>query len=189
MSVAPLQRAGAALIASAALHAAVLAVAPALFAAPAVPAAAPHQAPLEVRLLAELPANANAKPKTPRAGSELAAGPRLGAVEGPKYFRASELDSKPFPLAAVEPVPPPGEGNRYGKVIARVLISESGRADAVRIESSGPAKGFDEAVKKAFGSARYQPGTKNGINVKSQMLIEVTFHGGEESRPRSPRPR
>ena len=108
---------------------------------------------------------------------------------GPKYFRASELDTKPFPLNAIEPVSPPGAADKTVKVIARILINESGRADTVRIESRGRGKPFDEAVKKAFGSARYQAGTKNGINVKSQMLIEVTFHGQEEGRRASPRSR
>jgi TonB family protein len=69
-----------------------------------------------------------------------------------------------------------------------VLINESGRVDAVHIVASEPMRAFDEAVKTAFGSARYRPGMKAGRSVKSQMLVEVTFHGGASAGPVSARP-
>lgn len=184
--VGPVGRASAALALSAALHTLVLAGAPAMF-GPHEQAVTPP-APIALRLVAELPASAKARQAPRRAGSELATGPRLGAVEGPRYLRASELDSKPVPLASIEPAAPAGAQNTTGRVIARVLINESGGVDAVRIESGEPAAVFDHAVKSAFGAARYRPGMKGGRSVKSQMLVEVTFHGAERSGQGSARP-
>jgi TonB family protein len=187
---APLGRVSAALALSAALHTFVLAAAPAIFRGGA-PGQDARPAPIQVRLVAELPAAAvspNARPSARKAGSELATGPQLGVVDGPRYFRASELDSKPFPLTAIEPAPPAGATGKTGRVIARILINEAGGADAVRIESSAAGAVFDDAVKSAFGSARYSPGTKGGRNVKSQMLVEVVFHAENQAAQDSARP-
>lgn len=99
------------------------------------------------------------------------------AADGPRYWRASELDVGAAPLARVDPVPPAKAGDKPGRVIARVLINESGSADRVLIEKSDPPGLFDQAVIAAFKGARYRPGSKHGIRVKSQMRVEVTFHG------------
>jgi TonB family protein len=98
------------------------------------------------------------------------------AADGPRYWRASELDAGAAPLAQIDPVPPAKAGDKPGRVIARVLINESGGADRVLIEESNPPGLFDQAVIAAFKSARYRPGSKHGIRVKSQMRVEVTFH-------------
>jgi TonB family protein len=97
-------------------------------------------------------------------------------AEGPRYWRAAELDVRAAPLAEVDPVAPARAGDRPGRVVARVLIDEAGKADRVLIEKSEPAGLFDDAVIAAFRKARYRPGSKNGIRVKSQMRVEVTFH-------------
>jgi TonB family protein len=173
---ASLGRVSAAIAASAALHTAVLAGVPGLF-SPG-PAAEGRAAPFQVRLVTEKSAAA-----APKQGIQVAAGPKVGVLEGPYYFRGSELDVKPFPLEAIEPAPPM---KAAGRVVARILINESGGADAVRIESSDPKRVFDKTVKAAFGSARYSPGIKDGRSVKSQMLVEVTFHGDEPKRGSAP---
>jgi TonB family protein len=131
-----------------------------------------------VRLVTENAAAAvpTRAPKASKQGIQVAAGPKVGLLEGPHYFRGSELDVKPFPLESIEPAPPM---KAAGRVVARILINESGGADAVRIESSDLKSVFDDTVKAAFGAARYSPGIKDGRSVKSQMLVEVTFHGDE----------
>jgi TonB family protein len=174
----PAGRVSAAIAVSVALHTAVLAAVPGLF-SPGSPGGEARSAPFEVRI-AGGPAAPPAIPK-PR----LAAGPKAQAVQGPYYFRGSELDAKPAPLTPIEPA---ATARTAGRVIARVLINESGRVDAVHIVASEPMKAFDEAVKTAFGSARYRPGMKAGRSVKSQMLVEVTFHGGASAGPVSARP-
>jgi hypothetical protein len=158
---------------SAALHTVVLAGVPGLF-SPG-PAAEARAVPLQVRLVTEKPAAAVPQ-RPPKHGIQVAAGPKLGVLEGPYYFRGSELDVKPFPLESIEPRPPM---KAAGRVVARILINESGGADSVRIESSDLKSVFDDTVKAAFGSARYSAGIKDGRSVKSQMLVEVTFHGEE----------
>jgi TonB family protein len=173
---APLGRVSAAIAVSAALHTAVLAGAPGLF-GPG-PAAEGRAAAFQVRLVTENAAAAvpTRAPKASKQGIQVAAGPKVGLLEGPHYFRGSELDVKPFPLESIEPAPPM---KAAGRVVARILINESGGADAVRIESSDLKSVFDDTVKAAFGAARYSPGIKDGRSVKSQMLVEVTFHGDE----------
>lgn len=185
----PMKRISAALALSVALHTLVLAAAPAMFGAGA-PADA-RQAAIEVRLLAEAPAapvSSKARRTARKAGSDPASEPGRGVVDGPRYLRASELDSKPAPLTSIEPAAPAGTARKAGRVVARVLINESGAADAVRIESSEPKAVFDDAVKSAFGGARYRPGMKEGRNVKSQMRVEVTFHPEPANPAGSPRP-
>jgi protein TonB len=102
--------------------------------------------------------------------------PAAAQADGPRYWRGAELDVRAAPLAEVTPMPPAKAGDRPGRVVALVLIDESGRADRVVIEKSEPAGLFDGAVVDAFKKARYRPGSKNGIRVKSQMRVEVTFH-------------
>lgn len=177
----PLRRIGVAVAASAALHVIVLARTPAIFAAS--PSGEPAPAGLEVRLAAAPPAPSNdVVGRSPvRAGSEVAAGPQRGAVRGQSYLRASELDTRPAPLASITPATPAAAAKTPGQVIARVLINEHGRVDAVQIVSSVPHAVFDEAVKSAFGKARYRPGARDGRPVKSQMLVEVIFHPEEQA--------
>lgn len=171
----PLRRIGVAVAASAALHVIVLAK-PAIFAAS--PSGEPAPAGLEVRLAAAplAPSNDVVERRPVRAGNEVAAGPQRGAVRGQSYLRASELDTRPAPLASITPTTPAAAAKTPGQVIARVLINEHGRVDAVQIVSSVPHAVFDEAVKSAFGKARYRPGARDGRPVKSQMLVEVIFH-------------
>ena len=180
----PAGRVSIALAASAVLHALLFGSAPAPSSgAGAAPAAAP--APLEVRL-ASADAPAATTPVRHNAGSDPAAGRQPRPAEEPRYWRASELDLKPIPLTPIEPAAPPGAAAKAGRVLARVLINESGRADAVRVELAEPQVVFDEAVKTAFGAARYRPGIKGGRSVKSQMLVEITFHGEQGSTDSAP---
>ena len=181
----PAGRVSAALALSAALHALLFADTPALSGAGA--SSADRSAPLEVRLASTEAPPAPAKPvrKSPSAGSEPAAR-QPGQAEQPRYWRASELDAKPIPLTPIEPAAPAGAAAKAGRVLARVLINESGRADAVRVELAEPQAVFDEAVKRAFGAARYRPGMKGGRSVKSQMLVEITFHGEQGSTDSTP---
>jgi len=179
----PAGRVSAALALSAALHALLFADTPALSGSGASPAAGPK--PLEVRLAASGARPEAGKPVLP--SPKAAAARQSGQAEEPRYWRASELDAKPFPLTPIEPTAPAGAAAKAGRVLARVLINESGRADAVRVELAEPQAVFDEAVKTAFGAARYRPGMKGGRNVKSQMLVEITFHGEQSADSASAR--
>jgi TonB family protein len=121
----------------------------------------------------------------------VAAAPRkTGLIPAPHYYKGSELTVRPAPLGPIEPKPAADAAAAAGKVVARILINESGAVDRVIIESAEPAGVFDESVVSAFGAARYRPGVLSGQPVKSQMLVEVTFHEPIEleSKSASPRP-
>lgn len=115
-----------------------------------------------------------------RRASELAEPDARALFEGPQYFSAAELDQRPEPLSAINLDPPAGVPARDGHVVARILISERGRADKVQILASDPAGEFDRIVIDAFAAAEYRPGRKNGRPAKSQMTVEVKFE------PRNP---
>jgi len=162
------------------LHVRLNAVAPSSLALPQAAESLPRVAAAHAaRPRRAVPSSARAE----LAGSELASPHTNAVAAGPQYLRASELDSKPVPLGNVEPVAPASAATTAGRVVARLLINESGTADAVRIESSEPRAVFDDAVVSAFGSARYRPGMKGGRPVKSQLLIEVLFHEPSAAAP------
>lgn len=178
----PGARLGAAIVVSAALH---LGVIPSLAFGPGSPG--PSAEPLRVRLALEI---APARPAAER-DSEAAAAPGTGrtAASGAKedfpvpaedrYFTASELDHRPVPLMPVEPRFPRDAAGRIGRVVLNLFIDQDGRVDKVVLVSGD--RPFDESAVWAFGQARFSPGVRNGVPVKSQMLIEVTYRpeGGE----------
>lgn len=110
-----------------------------------------------------------------RRASEPADAGARALFEGPKYFTAAELDQRPVPVSAIDLDPPAGVPARNGNVVARILISEHGRADKVQILASDPQGEFDRIVIDAFAAAQYRPGVKNGRPVKSQMTVEIKF--------------
>jgi TonB family protein len=118
--------------------------------------------------------------------------PDSGIIPLPRYYKGSELSVRPAPLGPIEPKPAAQStaASAAGKVLARILINESGAVDRVIIESAQPAGVFDESVVSAFGAARYRPGVLSGRAVKSQMLVEVTFREPAElgTRTAAPRP-
>lgn len=110
-----------------------------------------------------------------RKASELAAAGALPLFAGPRYFTAAELDRRPAPVSEIELEYPLMGRPRDGHVVAHILINERGRADKVRILASGPADAFERLVIEAFAAALYRPGMRNGLPVKSQMTVEVKF--------------
>ena len=91
------------------------------------------------------------------------------------FFEAAGLDPRPYPLHAVELVPPKEkDGIEYfGKLQLDVYIDADGVVDHVDAhESLVPQKFRDEAV-RAFSQARWEPGRKWGIRVKSVKRVEV----------------
>ena len=150
--------AGPALRQPAALHARIIALAePAPAAGPALKTATPERA------------------TNGRRGSELAAAQALPLLPGPQYFSAAELDQRPLALSNITLDYPAGVRPREAVVVARILINEEGRADAVQILSSVDEAGFDRLVTQAFSGATYRPGRRNDRPVKSQITVEVKF--------------
>jgi outer membrane biosynthesis protein TonB len=59
--------------------------------------------------------------------------------------------------------------------VLHLYINEQGSVDEVAIVESDPPGVFEAAVAEAFGPARFRPGRKGGVTVKSRMAIEVLF--------------
>jgi len=93
----------------------------------------------------------------------------------PRYFLGSELDRRPVALAPIEPEYPATAGPEGAYLVLRLLIGESGAVDRVRVLVSDPERVFDESAIAAFGRARFSPGVRHGMPVKSQMYIELKY--------------
>jgi hypothetical protein len=116
---------------------------------------------------------------------------RAGILPPAKYYTALELDRRPQPLAAIEPAYPTLALSPVGRVTLALYINESGEVDRVVVESADQSGDFAGSAERAFGGARFLPGVRGGVPVKSLMRIEVRFGeplehttGGQESVPR-----
>jgi hypothetical protein len=97
------------------------------------------------------------------------------AYESTRYFRASELDMKPYPMRRIDiDFPPSTDGIEYfGKLRLDVYIDSQGGVDRVEVvDSKIPARLRDIAV-KAFLQARWEPARKWGFRVKSVKVVEI----------------
>ena len=93
----------------------------------------------------------------------------------PAYLPGSSLDLGPQPIGEIEPEYPDAANLQEGRVVVRVLISETGSVDNVAVVRSAPAGLFEQAALEAFGKAQFSPGRAGGTPVKSQITVEVHF--------------
>ncbi len=188
-------RIAAALGASLALHAAIVAGLDPLFGPPGGGVRLAPAAPLRATLRnPEEPAPAEgaaASPAPPAPGNTEAAGAAPPPVlPSPRYFRTRELDAPPGIMVHVQPEYPEAAARRMlaGKVKIRLLIAESGVVEWVEVLSADPPGYFESSVQRAFGAARFSPGMKDGRAVKVQLLLEVAFDGGPSPTYNGPTP-
>jgi TonB family protein len=104
-----------------------------------------------------------------------AAAQSFGVHEGPRYFLPSQLDVRPRLLTRVEPMYPQGAPPEGGYVVLRLLIGEDGDVERAIVVVSDPVDQFGEAAAAAFRTVQFSSGKLNGIAVKSQLMIEMTF--------------
>lgn len=88
---------------------------------------------------------------------------------------SSGLDRGPQPLDDIEPQVPATAGDRGGLVTLRLVISDRGLVESVEVIRSSPPGLFDAAAIAAFGQARFSPGLKAGMPVRSEVTYEVSF--------------
>jgi len=91
------------------------------------------------------------------------------------YFDSKDLETRPYPLNGISFAPPKSRNGIefYGKLHLDVYIDAAGKVDRVELlDSTVPLDLRDEAV-KSFTLARWQPGRKWGMAVKSVKRIEV----------------
>jgi hypothetical protein len=109
------------------------------------------------------------------------------AYESTRYFHASELDRRPYPLRRIDLDFPavPGGIEYYGKLRMNVYIDSQGGVDRVEVvDSKIPARLRDIAV-NAFSQVRWEPARKWGFRVKTVKAVEIDVEapGGALDRP------
>lgn len=104
-----------------------------------------------------------------------------------RYLLAREVDTPAVPRETPPLIYPEGPHmwKLRGVVRVRVYISERGDVADARVVHAEPSGDFEEAALDAVRRMVYEPAIKNGLPVKSQKLIEVTFDPYEASRPGS----
>jgi periplasmic protein TonB len=88
---------------------------------------------------------------------------------------SSGPDRGPQLLEDIEPVFPVAAGNRGGRVTLRLVVSDQGAVETIEVLASSPPGLFDAAAMAAFGQARFSPGLKGGVAVRSEVRYDVTF--------------
>lgn len=92
-----------------------------------------------------------------------------------RYFALSELDRRPVALVSVNPAYPELALQRTRFVVLAILVNEHGSVDRVIPMTDSPGDPFRESAAAAFSKARFAPGMKDGVAVKSRVLVEVSF--------------
>lgn len=185
------QRVAAALAASAALHALLVAglqqsVGPRWGGFSWEQFAAPIRAVLVTERAAPIPPEAEpaARQATAPAGASGDAAAR-SLLPQPHYFLTRELDVRPGIMTRTEPEYPEAAARRFlsGRVVVRLYIGEDGAVEKVDVVSAEPPGYFEEAAVRAFLASRFSPGMKHGRPVKVQMTLEVNFDSAEAPKP------
>jgi hypothetical protein len=93
----------------------------------------------------------------------------------PRYYAATELDRKPYPLRAIElDFPAMASGaDYYGKLKMNVFIGRSGEVDRVEVVTATLPPSLRDYAVKTFSQVRWEPGRKHWRSVRSIKVVEV----------------
>ncbi len=93
------------------------------------------------------------------------------------FFKSSELEQQPSPLAPVLPEYPAHARAKAleGSVRLLLMIDERGGLRHLEVLDASPPGIFDEAALSAFRSVPFSPGRRGDEAVKSRMIIKVDF--------------
>ena len=101
--------------------------------------------------------------------------PAAGSPRAARYYRTSELDVVPGIMTRVVPEYPQ-LARSSGKVVIRLFIDERGTVERVAVLRSEPKGYFEASAQRAFLAARFTPGMKSGVRVKTQVTLQVDYH-------------
>jgi TonB family protein len=124
---------------------------------------------------APTPPAAPGRPQRSSAGAQSTASALPGIVAAPRYLPVDELDVRPQIRSHVEPAFPLDANAPAGRVVLRLLISETGAVDKAVVVQADPPGPFEVAAVEAFTPARFSPGRKNGVAVRSALTLELKF--------------
>jgi protein TonB len=100
----------------------------------------------------------------------------LGLGTETVYHLPSELDVRPQLRTSVEPPYPRVAPPDGGYLVLQLLINETGAVEKVNVAVADPEGFFEQTAIEAFAAARFAPGMRGGVAVKSQTWIELRFH-------------
>jgi len=97
-----------------------------------------------------------------------------GLVDSDRYHVRSELSQAPKVINDVLITAPPTKGDFAWRLRIRLFLSEYGFVDRLIVEDSTAPVYVEEDAIKQFRSARYSPGSIDGRQVNSQLVIDIT---------------
>ena len=101
--------------------------------------------------------------------------PNAGLLSASIYYPASQLDQRPQIKVHIEPAFPHDAAVSSGRVVLRLYIGEQGEVEKMAIVEAEPPGAFEKSALDAFAAARFSPGIKTGVPVKSLVTIELLF--------------
>ncbi len=113
----------------------------------------------------------------------------LPQVPDPTYYSARELDVYPRPAAPLKlgyPAGAPRDGVA-GRVRLSLLIDEHGVVNHIAIVEAEPPGYFEEEARAVLAATRFVPARKDGLPVKSRVLISLSFAPAREETVTSDR--
>lgn len=122
-----------------------------------------------------------AQPMTAGEGIDVGPPPVIDSPQSGGSVVEPSIDPR---LGLSEPVYPASEirENHTGTVILSVLVLETGRVGAVRIEQSTGYPRLDAAATREAARWRLKPGMKDGVAVAMWKQIPITFQLNERQR-------
>ena len=150
---------------------------------PLAPVPAPAVVPALVPVPAPVPApvpDAASRPDAPAAEAA-----QRSLLPGLHFYRTRDLDVQPGIMTQVEPEYPEAAARRFlsGKVVLRLYILESGAVQRVEVVRAEPPGVFERAAERAFLAARFTPGIKDRRAVRVRMTLEIAFDSAPPPEP------
>jgi protein TonB len=119
-----------------------------------------------------------AKRREEAQAAAAAAAPAAAPVKEGDLVDVDSCDTPPAATRQISPVVPPMAKQRRvsGTVLLRVLVDETGKPARVEVlRDVTPSVGLGAASLHALEQWRWKPATKNGVNVKTWIAVQVPF--------------
>lgn len=92
------------------------------------------------------------------------------------YLPAARLDERPSVLVDI-PIDPPElrQHPQGGRLVLMLWIGSDGAVENVTVEENSLPAVFAESAVRGFLSAKFRPGRKDGVAVKTRMQVAVSY--------------